>query len=45
MLHGACCWVQLDVLSRQGDLIEAPERLTGRGKPLCADFDGGFAVA
>ncbi len=34
--------MQIDVLSREGELMDAPDRLKGRGRPLCADFDGAF---
>eukprot|EP00798_Chlamydomonas_sp_ICE-L_P028054 gene28054-31155_t len=35
----------VDVLSRQGNVVEAPERLVGRGQPLCADFNGSVLLA
>ncbi len=31
---------KVDVITRKGDVVEAPDRLVGRGRPLCADFDG-----
>ncbi|MEW5299705.1 MAG: hypothetical protein WDW38_004240 [Sanguina aurantia] len=34
----------LDVLSRQGSVLEAPDRLAGRPRPLSADFDGSTLV-
>lgn len=36
----ATCALQLDVITRQGSVVDAPDRLAGRGRPLAADFDG-----
>ncbi len=39
-----CVLSQMQVLTGEGELIEAPDRLQGRGTPLCADFDGNTGV-
>jgi WD40 repeat protein len=35
----------MDLLARQAEDVKAPERLRGRGRPLCACFDGGKILA
>lgn len=30
----------MQVLTREGSLLDAPDRLRGRGRPLCSDYDG-----